>query len=278
MVERRVTTLPIEIQEHIISSLNNEEDAGTIANCALVCRQWLPRSRSKLYSLIPLGTRRQCTSFRSLVQHPPLSIAAYLKNVQELYIWPDREEKLEWKAGQERPWAHNILTQFAGYLPDLTRVEFHYVYWRRAHDFSLRIGCTYHSITTLVLKDCTFASVSQLHTLATAFPALSDLTLVLITLRSKEPLSITRKGHPLTRLELSYIDNDVTVAITQWLDNAQMVQNLADLDWSCTSEDGWKTLVEAIDGRSLRKLEVWVDEHWPGLAYIRLGEMLGADF
>ena len=56
-VERRVIKLPIEIEEYIISFLENidpsgypsEEGLRAIARCPRVCRAWVPFSRFKLY-------------------------------------------------------------------------------------------------------------------------------------------------------------------------------------------------------------------------------------
>ena len=43
--------LPTEIHACIVDALDNQTDAGTIANCALVCRAWVPRCRSRKFQL-----------------------------------------------------------------------------------------------------------------------------------------------------------------------------------------------------------------------------------
>lgn len=220
-----------------------------------------------MYFAIPLRKSWQFTTFTSLVWQPPSSIAGYLRNVRKLYIWPNLLG-LGWAAGEVRPWAHNILTQYAGHFPGLTYLDFARVDWRCAHDYSLRIGCTYRALTALVLNECTFTSVGQLHMLVTAFPALSDLTLEWIKLQSSEPSTIITRGHPLTRLTLRGITDDATAAVIQWLINTQLVQNLAALTWQCSNENYWKILTGAIDGASLQTLVFMIDYRWQGWNFL----------
>lgn len=134
-----------------------------------------------------------------------------------------------------------------------------------AHDLALCSGCSYHSLTTLVLYRCKFTNVAQLHMFVTAFPALADITMWNIELNSRKMLRIPKGGHPLTGLKIVGSGDDMS-EVTRWLAGAlNLVQKLVDLHWSPSNRaDHLKTVTEAIDRASLHKLELWVPEDWPG--------------
>ena len=133
-IERHTVELPIELHEHIIGLLDSYHDAGTLANCALVCRQWLPSSRSKLYHVVALNSSKSWAAFQ---RHMSLSatsvIVRYLKLVRRLCIWSgDRVRSFEGlssdlhlggREGQERPWTHLVLIECASRLAGITHIE-----------------------------------------------------------------------------------------------------------------------------------------------------------
>ena len=87
--EMHIVTLPTEIHACIIDSLSNQIDAGTIANCALVCRAWLPFSRHKLYSEVWLWDRRESIRFKEVMLHcKSEAISGYLGMMRMLVVWP----------------------------------------------------------------------------------------------------------------------------------------------------------------------------------------------
>lgn len=233
MVERQTVELPIEIHEHILGFLDNWKDAGTIARCALVCRRWLPFSRFKLYFIVELRNRQQWTSFKHLVLESTSNVVGYLGRVRDLRILPEGlfgEERLQpltgWGKGQERPWAHLVLVQCTTRLTGLTHIHLSDIDWTYYQDFTIRCGSYYLSLTTLVLCNCTFSNVLQLHLFVTAFPSLRHLSLVGIKLRSlKVPSRVPEGGHPLTQLELD-CEDDVTALVSRFLASAQLMRNL----------------------------------------------------
>lgn len=275
-VERRILRLPIEIQEHIIGSLDNEHDAGTIANCALVCRAWLPRSRSKLYSKVYLWEHQQWDRFKDLVLRcKSESTAGYLRRVRELYVSSQNEEFFDkkrirrwtrWNKNGERPWAHLALDYCSLHFTGLTYLDMHCVDFSLSHSMAICSGCYYHSLTKLHFCCCTFIGILQLRQFMVSFPALSELTLNRLSLHSTVvPPYIPKGGHPLTRLRLQAWD-DVMAAVSQWLSQAELVRNLRYLEWwpfdAEKVEEEWKTLTKAIDGPSLQELCCMMSHTW----------------
>lgn len=279
-VEIRTVKLPIEIQEHIIDSLDSFVDASTIAQCALVCRTWLPFSRYKLYSSIWLWNNWQWARFKNLVlrsQSP--SIAGYLGRMRELHIWPldvkfpdidPTQPRVGWGKGQQRPWAHLVLLQCAVRLTGLTRIYMDAVDLSPSHGLAVRSGCYYRSLATLDLVECTFANVLQLHQLVTAFPVLTNLTLTRLKLHSMiVPIPrIYEARHSLTHLELTG-EFDVVAVASRWLAKAQLVRGLESLKWLPrtidNTEEAWRTLTQAIGGPVLQKLICPEPHFWKGL-------------
>lgn len=290
---RQVVELPLKLHHYIIAFLKNGSDAGTIAKCALVCRRWLPFSQSKLYDDVWLNYRRQWISFECLMLKPPSSIVEYLGGVQRLLIQPlddkfiDKEEKqprIGWGEGQERPWAHLVLIQCAAQLVDqLTQIRLYEIDWTCAQDSAVLCGRNYLSLSKLELFNCTFVDIGQLGLLVTGLPGLDVLSLRSIKLQSLKPLkplqlsSIPKAGHSLTGLELGCLQ-DVMAALTPWLAHTQLVRNLACLHWWWEhSEDDWRAISEAIDGPCLQELYLYDHRDWKGSDRLLAGLSFTAD-
>lgn len=265
--ERRIIKLPTEVEEYIISLLENDYwTTETIAACARVCRAWLPYSRFKLYYIIELRHRQQWVPLENLLSGFVLSnVVEYLEGVRELHV--DVWEKTAWKERQQRPWVHLVLIQCALRLTGLTCIKLWQVDFGQCHLTTLRCGIYYRSLTTLQLRWCKFSSVRQLHIFVTAFPALSDLSLGEIRFRvATIPLSIPKGGHPLTRLALRDMDHDLshdestaTPTVSSWLVNAQLVDVLTYFQWHVRHPAvvrSWKGFMETIHGSSLQELDI----------------------
>ena len=267
-VQRLIDTLPTEIHACIIDSFNNYCDAGTILNCALVCRAWLPFSLHKLYSEVHLRYRRESILFKEVVLRcDPEIMVRYLGRVRELIVYPEDKQffdeertqrRIGWKKGQEQPWAHLTLIQCARRLTGLTNISMSRIDLSPSHPIAIRSGQYYHSLTKLDIIECTFTGILQLQSFVTSFPALSDLTLNWLEFHSTIiPSRLPEGGHALTRLELLGL-YEIMAVVTRWLSQAQLVRNLEHLIWDPSgvedAEEGWTTLVNAIDGPSLQKL------------------------
>lgn len=273
VVETRIIELPIEIHEYIIGFLNNEHSSGTIANCALVCRRWLPFSRFKLYFIVSLDCSRQWTAFEHLMELPASSnILGYLGRIRELTIEPkdDQPDGDRWQDHydhwEKRPWTSPVLDRCAARLSGLTRLEFRQVRCSHPRHISdLHAGSAYHSLTILKLQDCSFQNMDQLHIFVTAFPALSDLTLIDITSNSYiSPSCFPKGGHSMTRLDVSRCG--IVGQVVEWLATAQLMRNLVHLNWTYWNHGLWRNLVEGINGPSLLEMDLvlWTDEWQEG--------------
>ncbi|KAI0674127.1 hypothetical protein C8Q78DRAFT_571624 [Trametes maxima] len=72
-----VTRLPIELFEHAIDSLDDNQSLKTTS---LVCKAWLPRSRVNLFRSIELGIPRHLDQFMQLLCDAP-HIAEYVEEI-----------------------------------------------------------------------------------------------------------------------------------------------------------------------------------------------------
>ena len=191
---RVLVALPIKTEEHIIESLDEYHDAGTIATCALVCRRWLPISRSKLYRRVNLHYLRQWLSFENIVLRPSSpEITLYLKKVEVLYVHPrdgkpiDEKTKrshIGRKSDQERPWAHLILPQCTACLTGLKTISYTGVDLTTCGDLELLCGSYYPCVTFLGLDGCHFDDGFHMLQFLSGFPSLSTLSMRTTSLRS----------------------------------------------------------------------------------------------
>lgn len=272
----KMLVLPIEIHERIIGLLESGRSAGTVANCALVCRQWLPFSRYKLYHVVRLDNFRQWIRFRNLMltTDESLPIAGYLRMVRELDIHGDsrdvstgtlRWKRVKWDKNEQRPWVHLALEYSSARLSRSTKIHLTNIDWSQT--WNPIICCAnFSALTTLVLSGCRFSDVRQLHRFVAAFPSLGDLSLFQLSLRSTSTHSCVLKGHPLQRLTFAPVEEE-TLAVLQWLTNAGWVQKLTYLQGATNQnvpDEEWETLIENIDGPSLQELDIEMNRCWRG--------------
>ena len=270
--------LPLEIHYYIVAALDNWSDAGTIANCALVCRAWLLFSRSVLYRAVFLQYKQQWDSFESQVLHPTSRIAKFPSQVRQLRIWVRDSEffdqartlpRIGWEPSQEHPWAHNVLDRCSSQLNGLRNIELERVDWTPTHELAISCGRFYHSLTTLSMHRCVFSSVLQLHKLVASFPVLSDLTLHSLLLRSTAvPVRFPSGAPSLARLDLECA-NDVIASVSMWLSRTQFVHSVSHLEWwpwiEEEAEESWRTLATAIGGTFLQELHYVAHPSFQGM-------------
>lgn len=268
-IERKIVELPIELYEYIIAFLDSRSDSSTIMKCALVCRAWLPFSRSKLFHIVVLSSARQWTRFETLLSPSASSaIVGYLAMVRELTIWRGSSPVDNGSGGEA--WTRQALVACSARLTGLIHVNLYRLDWSAQWHPDHRLMMNrYKSLKVLKLHSCTFSSVVHLHRFVTAFPALSDLDLSCMFIAGIEPdvpfalaqSSESPSHHSLTFLEL---DGDMTLA--QWVADTQMIRNLKHLHWwdeeEEEEEETWAILAGAIDGSSLLSLRCAVPQSW----------------
>lgn len=258
--------LPLEIHYHIIDAFDHRDEKGTIANCALTCRAWLPISRRKLYSYISFDSRRQWTAFKDIMLHSKSpSMPRCCGTVRELFVHPWNEpffDAVEARSGsgivltkhQERsPWAHIILVQGAMRLTGLMKIELQGVDWNYLTPMALECGRHYHNLTSLSLRHCKFSNVLQFHQFITAFPALYDLGLYFVNFHStNRSVRIAQAGHSLNSLHVQH-NSDFMLILSNYLStHSYLTQHLKDFEWYCEdhsekTNEAWTVLIEAIN-------------------------------
>ena len=78
---------PVKIEENVIDKSLN--DVATLRHCALTCRDWLPRSRFHLFSLIRISTQENIYLFCDLLDANP-ERQAWIRSIT---MGPDRSER-----------------------------------------------------------------------------------------------------------------------------------------------------------------------------------------
>lgn len=290
VTERRTPiTLPTEVEERIISFLDAAEyvERRTILDCALVCRDWVPFCRYKLFHTISLYNRSEFLGFRELLLDTPPSLEPFLKSVRELWIldtdaWlcynntpalPSTEENHR----KVRPWTHLLLAYSVNRLTGLVLIIFQGVDWRPPwfHDRYFSVYTQLLSVTQLALTNCLFDSVRQLQRLILAFPVLSQLWLDNTKLKCSTTPAVKLY---LRRPNLTFLNirphGEVMAILCRWLVETQLVAGLSTLCFYPKNnadglQEAFEGLLQAI-GSSLMVLRCWIlktssDRPWKGL-------------
>ena len=190
--------IPPEINDAIIEFVE-AEDKETLRACTLVCRDWLPASRHRLFRHIEISKDVQ---YLCLVKHILQSETArqYLRSTVSFSLWeeipmPDvgepKNASVE-KTGEDSaiepvPASRMLLCDFAGHLPNLRALSIEFARWY-LHLPLLReplLLSTFPAIQTLHLGYCLFpnvaflrrilASMAQLRCLELIFPSFAAL-------------------------------------------------------------------------------------------------------
>ncbi|KAJ8075118.1 hypothetical protein PM082_019445 [Marasmius tenuissimus] len=167
--------LPFELIILILESLPNT-DTTTLALCALVCRSWVPVSRSILFHHINLTTTTE--SFLSLLSHPLQSITS--ARVESLTVTHTRyspatfNKLLIWTHNDDR---HGQMS-LSDTLPHLKKLSLNWVGWwtlcAEAKDTLLR---DFWGVTHLSLRMTAFDTIDDFSPLIESFPELESLEL-----------------------------------------------------------------------------------------------------
>lgn len=266
--EEKIVELPVEIHIHVIEFLDSERDIVTLTNCARVCRAWLPYSRSKLYQIVVLDDFHQWTRFLRLLAYVETgsSVGKYMGKVQKLQVGSG----VDWGDGR---WVYPVLSECATHLTGLINITLYQADWILSPNSGSFFGDGnhYRSVTDLHIYESIFSDVLQLHQVVTSFPALSNLTLKGISLRSVDdfPSSFPGQGPQLKRLSLLCSTSVDAVVVSQWLADAQLVSSLEFL-W-CVNEEAIQNITLSIlNGQSLRELDCSVARARHGLNNLSL--------
>ncbi|RPD75544.1 hypothetical protein L226DRAFT_47778 [Lentinus tigrinus ALCF2SS1-7] len=159
--------IPPEITDTIIAAV---EHRHTLAMCALVCRDWLPASRTKLFRDIVIDHSLSYALLVERVLHSE-TMSAYLSSVCSLTILG--------YLGSVSSATRMFPIEFAGKLQGLRELTL------RRMDWTVRVPCAkwplflsqFRTITSLSLVGCRFSSFNDLRRMLTVLPLLSSLSI-----------------------------------------------------------------------------------------------------
>ncbi|KAK1223596.1 hypothetical protein PQX77_013525 [Marasmius sp. AFHP31] len=168
-------SLPFELIILILESLPNT-DTTTLASCALVCRSWVPISRSILFRHINLTTAPE--SLLGLLSHPLQSITSarveFLTVTHTRYSPATFNKLLTWTHNDDR---HGQMS-LSDTLPHLKNLSLNWVGWWtlcvEAKDTLLR---DFRGVTHLSLRMTAFDTIDDFLPLIESFPELEILEL-----------------------------------------------------------------------------------------------------
>lgn len=273
-IEKEDVRFPLEIPEYILSFLDTTDDISCIAACALVCRAWFPFSRKKLFHSIRIDRLVRWIAFEDTVLSSSLpgTIRA-LELARELHVKSllgfrikvdegdeDTRHAKECAELQTSPWAHLTLVQCAPRMTGLRQLTMDQIQWEPTDPLSLTCGNSYRSLTRLDIRGSTFSDFVQLHQFVTSFPALLDLGISELNVRSRAiPSHLPPGGHALRSLSLLDCYGRILPTLVRCLADAGLVRSLTALRWmheAATSDTGnaWNLLASVIEPMSVRVL------------------------
>ncbi|EMD39708.1 hypothetical protein CERSUDRAFT_112012 [Gelatoporia subvermispora B] len=172
-----VPTLPPELTDRILDHL--EGDRQALANCGLVCRTWLPRSRYHFFRELKLTSKNTKQLVQLLRDGPAIG-----QHVSHLAIVTLREDNSEWHV--------DLLPKVLPSLPNVTTLEL-----RGRGAYQSKNFKDIAPVTSLKFHACEFAALKDVTTLLCAFPRLDTLTIEsTLIARGEEDPSLTDTYRP----------------------------------------------------------------------------------
>lgn len=165
-------TLPLEVFEYVIEFVGTitdrhrwplwgtEERQNNLFSCALVCRRWVPKSRSCLYQAVYLENKRKAASFMITIMAFP-RLGEYVQRLQ--FNLDDQHEDWIYKA-------HYVLPSL---LPNLVHLE--YSNLPILHPLFFVLSRRFNAITSLRLLSLNSWTFREIVRLLSGFPRLRTL-------------------------------------------------------------------------------------------------------
>ena len=282
--------IPQEIIDTIINyvtddSLNQRNE--TLLQCALVCRDWLPTSRSQLLNFVDLTSAR---AYNSIVDNVLQSsrMRPYLVSTKSAWLEdPSKHDEPSPQEGVRQPWTHRFIHDFAGHLPNLESLTIENAHWTSCppHPSAHLATSRFTSLTELSLSDCRLPSAHMLRRMVSALPFLNTLRLTKVSwspARGGLPLS-ERGDADLVRgpaLETFYLvcsrgDDDCLVPFLDWLSRTPTRTSLRNLsitsmrtDISPLTNDACMAFVETV-APGLVELDVSLGTYTPSQLHVQ---------
>lgn len=181
-----VVTLPPEITDMIISLVNSPK---SLCNCALVCHDWLPASRCRLFYRTCVRTARSYDLLITRIARNE-SMGLWLGWMHTFAVdgrtsLVDSMRGLYRKAhGQsflnsDPAWTRRFILDLPSHTPNLTCLELFFVDWieHSPHPATFRAFSQFSSVTTFAVHECRFPSFTAFRQAIVSLPSLTTLTL-----------------------------------------------------------------------------------------------------
>ncbi|KAF8213737.1 hypothetical protein K438DRAFT_1107538 [Mycena galopus ATCC 62051] len=167
--------LPNEITDHIIQNLHS--DPKTLANCALVCRSWVPASQCIIFEKLSIRERNCAEIIEHLTSTSP-NIASYVKRLY-VYLWGDLRTFINRSTEKKTP----LLPLFLPHISHFARVTelvldgcrgFHVFLWDKI--WTDVLASAFPSLGLLTVHHLEFGELADLVDLVSSFRQLILLT------------------------------------------------------------------------------------------------------
>ena len=282
--------IPPEIIDTIINHVTDDsfnKRNETLLKCALVCRDWLPTSRSQLVNFVDLTSAR---AYNSIVDNVLQSsrMRPFLVSTKSAWLEdPSKRDEPSAQEGGQQPWTHRFIHDFAGHLPNLESLTIENAHWTSCppHPSAHLATSRFTSLTELSLSDCRLPSAHMLRRMVSALPFLNTLRLTKVSwspARGGLPLS-ERGDADLVRgpaLETFYLvcsrgDDDCLVPFLDWLSRTPTRTSLRNLsitsmrtNISPLTDDACMAFVETV-APGLVELDVSLGTYTPSQLHVQ---------
>ncbi|KAF7350527.1 hypothetical protein MVEN_01358300 [Mycena venus] len=203
--------LPPELIEEVLGHL--AEDPGTLRTCSLVCRAWVPRTRSYLFETWKL-TPRNMSGYCKLLHSPCVTFLAHVHGIHApKRCWKEKDSRLV--ADLRRLTGVRTLTM-SGIVHD-----------SNANGPFRTFLSAFPLVTRLVLVSCNFGQQTvPLFDMICVFPALQELRIRDMSGALADPPAIAVPPHRLRSLDLGLKQ---TGPILEWLHAFNRLSNVDSL-------------------------------------------------
>ncbi|KAI0757751.1 hypothetical protein C8Q80DRAFT_119197 [Daedaleopsis nitida] len=226
--------VPPEITDNIIALVDSGQTATFLA-CSLVCRDWLPASRRRLFETVHFSRHHLYDLFltrilRSVTMRWWLS---YVLNVKISDPWSPLGKEAP-RLDERR--TNRFIHEFAGRLPNLQELSFEDADWiiRPPHP-SVSVVCrNFSSVRQLALFRCRFPSFGAFRSMLASFPHLEHLDIFAIAWPGAQlspiPMAVHDGSPSLRTFRMSAGGPELcAIAITRWLALTRTARTVKDV-------------------------------------------------
>lgn len=242
--------IPAEITDHIIGLVEVKwsRDTKTLCNCSLVCRAWLPRSRTRLFDQIYFSHTPNYNKFNTAILRNA-SMQPWLAHVHKISFWaPGPSNFIPSPADpHEEKWSQRFMHEIAGRLPNLKAMYLQGFDWVHLppHPTICATFSTFRDLRALTLRHWCLHSFSVFHGILVALPSLKELELwdVKCPPAPREVIFTSRREYPtLTALTILFPSEESKHCINnllRWLGTTPTTQTIRNICFRTYGNKSW---------------------------------------